>query len=230
MITLATNLEQKERFVLAENPRVTRGEGRSPLHLDSWIEIAQPAVIPLTETLIGSDEELRAFWATEQNRYRYDYVSLSCCFGPAETTIFTKAWMEVELICQDGEEKPVAWSMAPHEIIDSAKLTHTDKLGAEFKLLSGEVQQQVERSYKEWFLRAFRERSAQPYWEFRHTIQSPIAGSWNLALVVRSPVGVESSGKLSLRAVVEKRTFLLFRKNHSFEEPASILFKIAPQS
>lgn len=230
MITLATSPGQGERFVLAENSRITRSAGYSPLHLDSWIDISKPAVIPLSEELIGNDKELLAFWEAEKSRYRYDYVSLSCSFGPAEGTLFTKAWVEVELTSQESDQKPIAWSMAPEEVIDSAKLTQTDKLGAEFKLLSGEVQQQIEHSSKEWFLRAFRERSAQPYWEFRTTTQSPIAGSWKLSLVTRSPIGAVGTGKLSLRAVVEKRTFLIFRKNQSVEEPASILFDLSPEA
>jgi hypothetical protein len=230
MLELTAELGQTERFALVEEPRVTRNEGRLPLHLDGWIEISQPAVIPLTEALIGDDKELAAFWAAEKNKYRYDYVALACSFGPAADQPFTRAWVEVGLTSGGAGEKPIAWSMAPREVIDATKVTQTGKIGAKLEFLSGEVQEQTERQAKEWFLRAFRERTGQPYWEFRHTVQSPIAGSWQLHLVVRSPTGSVGEGRMTLRAVVARRTFLIFRKDQSFGEPASVVFTLPPEA
>lgn len=232
MITLDVDQGISQRFSLAEDSRVTRKGGGSPLKIDSWIELASPAVTCLTDQLIGKDHELSAFWAAEKGRYVYHYVSLACSFGPAEGKAFTKAWVECELAGADGSEPPIAWSMAPFEVIDASEVSQTDKLGGDFKLLQGNLNLSVsdevvvKHPAKEWFLRTNRLRSSRPYWEFRSTVQTPIAGSWKLAMVTRSPAGSVASGRISVRAVVEKRTFLMFRTDEPFSEPSSLTFAL----
>jgi hypothetical protein len=228
MLEIKAELGKTERFSLIEEERDTRNKERLPLNLDGWIEISKPAVIPLTEALINDDKELAAFWAAEKSNYRYDYVALACSFKPAEGQPFSKAWVEVNLKGAEDDDKPIAWSMFPREITDTAKFTQTGKIGSKFELLSGEVQEQIERSVRDWFLRAFRERTDRPYWEFRTTTQSPLVGSWQLHLVIRTPRTATVDGKITLRAVVEARTFLIFRKDQPFGEPSSLTFKLTP--
>ncbi|HYN23071.1 MAG TPA: hypothetical protein VE078_19080 [Thermoanaerobaculia bacterium] len=196
---------------------------------DGWVEIARPAAIPITEALIGGDKELAAFWEAEKGGHRYDYVALGCSFGPVKGKPFAKAWFEVGLASAETGEGPSAWSMDPREVIDAAELTQSAKLGVKLELLSAEGQTQVKRTAKEWFLRAYRVGTAQPYWEFRSTVQSPIAGAFRHHLVVRSPVGSTVEGRITLRAIVEKRTFLIFRKEQSLDEPASVMFTLPPR-
>ncbi len=218
-----------ERFVFLEEPNITKGEKTSPLTLDAAVEIAGPGIRPLTEELIGDDKELKAFWEGERNRYSYSYLAFRCSFQPQESQPFVRAWFEVSLEGANGGESPQAWSMDPHEVVDVSKLTEKAQVGGEFKFLSGRLDYIVDTEQKEWFLHAYREGFPNPYWMFRRTSKSPIDGVFHLKLVVRSPINTITTGRISLRAVVENRTFWICRQEEEFKKPASKSFTLPAQ-
>lgn len=145
---------------MVEKARVDMGRQSAPAPTQSRVGIGKPAVIPLTEGLIGDDKELLAFWQAQKDDYRFDYVALSCCFEPKDAP-FAKAWVKANLECPEATEAPIAWSLAPREVIDTHTVTKSVNLGADFALNAG-GQIGSSDDEKEWFVRAYEERSSHP--------------------------------------------------------------------
>jgi hypothetical protein len=226
MLNLPQGDGSAEQFDLAADPRVVRGAAKSSDLVASSIELTKPFVTPLTKNLLADDKELAAFWAAEKSRYRYDYVTFRCNFEASERHPFEKAWVEVVLAPDEPDVGPIAWSMAPDEIADVTEFTEKGALSADLKLVKSQRAVEVKEEVKSYFLRARREHTAKPYWEFCATDQSDLTGTFRLHLVTRTPVGLAASGRISVRAVIEKRTFFIFKRNQASNQPAAVGFAL----
>jgi hypothetical protein len=217
-----------QRFGFVPDTRVTRDAGVSPASTltSAFIEITEPLVTRLTEVLVAGDPELATFWRAEKDRFRYDYVTFRCTLIPASAQPFEKAWLEVQLGPREAGKGPIAYSMAPDRIVDVKTLSDSAKIGGDFKLIKSEAKSGTERQAEDYVLRAWREQTAEPYWTFNKTETVPLTGTFKFHLVTRTPVDVEGSGKLTARAVVEKRTFYLFNRESPVGEPASLTFAL----
>ncbi len=227
MLDLPSDHGAMHRFELREQVRTVRRGSRSTLSkLDATIILTSPLAIPLTDALIGKDEELAAFWAKEKGRYRYDYVTFRCDLGAAAEKPFQTVWVEVGLEAAHEEGETMAWSVAPKLLEDSRKTKTMVKLGAKFSMFSPEVASEAEAETKQWSLRARGEHTTRPYWELRATDKAVLEGTYGFHLVVRSTAGVPVAGSLSARAVVADRTFLIFVSESELDQPASVAFTL----
>ena len=217
MIELPTPDEQFVRFALAEEKRITKGRGIGPAEkAESWVDLAVPAVTPLTKSLIGKDEELLSFYEADRRRYAYDWIALGCTFGPADREQFSKAWLA--MLLDGGVDTPglKVWSMEPPEAYDTTQVERSLKLAGKFQFVSAEVGTVAKHPSKDWCLRAY-PRTPEPYWEFRQTSLTPLNGYWPLSLIVRRPVGAKVSGKVTLNAEIKKSLFALFSEGQTAE-------------
>lgn len=228
MIDLATTDGSAQRFDLAPDDRVTRKGAIDPVTAprSAFIEITEPLVTPITKALVANDAELAAFWESEKRRFRYDYVQFRCTLMPADNMPFEKAWLEVHLESSAGEKGPIAYSMHPDKLVIVASLSDSAKLGSDFKLVKSEIQTKTETETEIYFLRAWREQTADPYWAFSRTETTELAGTYRFHLVTRTPAEIGGRGKLTARAVVAKRTFLIFNREKLAGEPASLTFAL----
>ena len=223
-----------ERFSLLPDERATRRAGASgfaSLPETAAIELTTPLVTPITEGLTADDPELAAFWKAEHGRFRYDYVTFRAAFLTPDDARFTRAWIEVRLAGVGGGagEGAIAWSLSPNRVADTAKLKDTGKLGVDFKFLKAEMGGEQETTVESCFLRAEREHTSDPYWEFRRTDATPLEGTYRLHLVVRTPSALPVDGTVTARAVFDRRSFLIFRQSDS-SKPANVGFRLAPQT
>lgn len=216
-----------ELFELSPDQRATRrGAAPALTPKTGFIEITNPLVTPVTEKLVANDAELAAFWEAEKRTYRYDYVSFRFTLNPAAGEPFEKAWVELRLEpLQDGG--PIVYSMAPDQVVDITKISESAKIGTEFKFIKAEMGAKVDADVKDYVLRAWREHTAEPYWTFGKTKSTELMGTFRLHLITRTPAKLSATGRISARAVVQKRTFLIIRKGKPMDGPASLTFALS---
>jgi hypothetical protein len=210
VIELDTSDGAPIRFELDPIQRLTRKRQREASEAsenDALVEITTPLMTPLTSKLAAPDNELAAFWKAESGRFKYDYITFRTTFMPTERSRFERAWIEIQLDSEKGNEGPIAWSLAPDQIVDITKLTSTAKIGGKFQLLKAEMGAEVGKEAKEYVLRAWREHTSAPFWELTRTDTTILAGTFRLHLIVRSPANTQSTGQISARAVIGKKTF-----------------------
>ena len=224
MLELPDDVGPIERFSLAEVDRVTKGAELEHLTTQGWAGLSQPVLTPLTRELIGKDADLLAFWKAEKDTFRYHYVVWDCSFAAEQGPPFEKAWAEVELTAGDGEVRN--WSMDPKEVVDKRDLKLKGSLGSGFKLIKAGVQSETTIERPDWYLRAYREGSPKPYWEFHKTAKHEIEGSVRLRMVVRCQTGFGGTGQVTLSAMIANRRFLLFRNDGPNPDPAKLSFVI----
>ena len=228
MINLSPAEGPVQRFGLVPETRVTRramiDPGKAPT--SAFIEITQPLVTPVTKALVAGDPELAAFWEAEKRSFRYDYVMFRCTLIPAEGMPFEKAWLEVQLAPEAADKGPIAYSMAPDKIVDVKSLKDTAKIGADLKFLKAAMGTEEGREVGEYVLRAWREQSATPYWSFNKTESTALTGTFRFHLIIRAPIEVDGSGRLTAKAVVAQRSFFIFKGEAPAGEPASLTFTL----
>lgn len=230
MIDLPFDDQPLSRFSLREDERTLRGgPTAAAAEPEGTIALTRPLVVPLTEALVGEDVELNAFWAAERGTYRFDYATFRCSLDPDPDRPFEKVWVELALSSAGGAEV-IAWSMSPRAITDATQVTRGAKLGAKAKLISAEISEERTTEQKALFLQARGEHSARPYWLFTRTDSSAVSGMFALHLVLRSPKASPALGKISARAEISRRTFLLFSSTSEVPGPAAIDFTAAAES
>lgn len=227
MLDLPSNDSDVHQFTLREQVRTVRGASRPALGtITSSIGLTAPLTVPLNEVLIGKDEELATFWASEKGRYRYDYITFRCDLNAVREAPFQTVWVEVVLEPFHDKAESMAWSVAPSLLESSTKIKTTAKLGAKFSIVSSEMASEAEVETRRWWLRARGEHTSRPYWELRTTETTHLEGTYHFHIIVRSTSGVLVKGNLSARAVVAERTFLIFNSEAQLKEPASVAFAL----
>ncbi|TVQ28948.1 MAG: hypothetical protein EA356_17870 [Geminicoccaceae bacterium] len=228
MIELEAPVLPARRYVLAADPeRVERTAETGPV-LASRIALSPPAVIPLGEALIGDDAELRAFWQAASGAHAFDFLSWVLTFEPAAGEQFERAWLTVQFETGDASAPAIAWSMQPASLAHNVKLSRTAKLGAGLQLLGLEAslgEEQV-RERAEHVVRAFRLRSAAPYWAFRRTPSAALEGDFALRMIVRRPLDRGVDGRFDVRLTINRRRFLLFERRDQLDQPAALGFRL----
>ena len=228
LLTLSTADGPTTRFALVPDGRVTRGSevdvGSVPL--SAFIEITQPLVTPITKKLVGDDPELEAFWAAERGKFRYDYVTFRCTLIPASGAPFEKAWIEVSLAPNAAVQGPIAYSMAPEAVIDVTTTSDSAEIAGDLKFVKSKIGSKTEVEAKSYFLRAWRERTAAPYWELQKTDSTDLKGTFKFHLVTRTPASLDGTGRLTARAVIKKRTLWIFEEEKPAGEPARLEFSL----
>jgi hypothetical protein len=215
--------EEKERIVRGK-PRTPRGKtpitagGKAP---GSWIDLSPVTAISLAEKMT-EDAELANFIAVEQGRFRYDYVRLRCSFFPCDGEKFEQAWLEVNLAPSQAvvSDPPIAWSIAPGSEYEEVEVTNSAKIGAKFKLLTGEISQKSTGKVKLYSIRGYREGGPEPFWEMKSNDLADLNGSLAFHLVVRSPHDVETKGSVKLSTMIGTRKFWVFHSASPYaDEP-----------
>jgi hypothetical protein len=158
-------------------------------------------------------------------------VKLGCSFGPEGGETFARATLGVSLRRMDDQPQPqpVAHSMCPLNAFDPVEVTSTAKLGASFQLFSSELSGSEKRKNKEPFITAYREGEPESFWEFTATESTPLAGSFRLHMIVRSPVGVSVEGRIELVPFVSYRRFMLIPTTRPLEDTPEQVFRLQSQ-
>lgn len=228
MILIDEPSEPAVRTYLQEEARVVRGKaadasgpGKAWNPPGSWIDLSPVTTIPLMDKMTD-DPELANFIASESGKFRYDYVRLRCSFFPSNGERFEKAWLEVNLepVQPVASDAPMAWSIVPGTQYDTVEVTNSAKIGAKFKLVSGEVSQAAKGNVKVYSIRGYKEGGPKPFWEMNSNDMADLNGSLAFHLVVRSPVSVETRGLVKLSTMIGTRKFLVFHsKAEGAEKP-----------
>jgi hypothetical protein len=215
MISIDEPLQPSFQVSLIEDIRTVRGKpvvakGSSIAPVSS-IDLSPVTAIPLAARMTD-DAELANFIAAEKGQFRYDYVRLRCSFLPRDGERFEKGWLEVDLTpSKPGvSDPPVAWSMVPGSEFEKVKVTNSAKIGAKFKLITGEVSQSTTEDIKLYSIRGYREGGPQPFWEMNSNQLVELNGSLAFHLVVRSPSDVETKGSVKLSTMIGARKFWVF--------------------
>jgi hypothetical protein len=220
------------RYDLAEVTRRTRSSvsaGSTGKRLKSWIGLSRVSHIRLREGDLNSDQELLLFLRSDEaTGNAYHYVKLGCSFGPEDNEAFERATLGVSLRRMDdgAQPQPVAYSMFPLNAFDPVEVTSTAKLGAAFQLFSSELSGSEKRKHKEPFITAYREGESEPFWEFTATESTPLAGSYRLHMIVRTPLGVGVEGRIELAPFVAYRRFMLIPTTAPLEDTPEQLFRL----
>jgi hypothetical protein len=210
--------------------RKEKGRAVSIGDATSWIELADPQHIRLSNNAINDDKELEQFLAADDRAYRYDYVRLGCTFCPRNGERFEKAWLSVSLKTETGQTAvaPISWSLFPLNEYDSVEESVSTKIGSTGKIVNAEVGASSKLTKRLYSLRGFREGQPDPYWELSHNEVSDLNGSIRFHLIVRSGAGNPTLGQVQLEAVIGKRSFLAFRVKRPFDQTPAAEFRLPP--
>ena len=167
---------------------------------------------------IAEDKEISHEIKQMLPNYDFHFVSLSCSFLPDPDCRFVWARFGVELSARSKsgerlEEKPIAWSIFPDELLSEVKYMREVVLSPELTLKSGaanvgmklfDVKTQQSFIAYEPQIFAFGIRRSSMSWNFKTTKEKGIWGNKkDLLLIVRAPKNSKIKGRFLLAAEVK---------------------------
>lgn len=201
-----------EQQLILESDEVSRGGsesgGQGVAPLEGRVAVGGPYAVRITPDQVSDDPGLRMFVEQEAAHSVYHLVHLSLSFtGGSGVTPLARAAMELKLSSTSTAAEPVAWSMTPLRVTDTAQVERSFTLGPQLKLNDievslGEVGRTVTQTRTDVFLQALRELRPDPAWEFARTRDMNLYGSHRLTMVVRAP----RDGATSLSGTVRAAT------------------------
>lgn len=218
------------RMELVENPREVKGYTPTFLAPESWIELSEPASVPLGKDGGDDDKELGKFLAAQDARYSYYYVRLGCTFCANPPERFEKAWLSVVLNTPNApaDNPSISWSISPVNDYDLTEMTTKAEIGAAGKIVNAKIGGEQKVQKKIYTLRGFREGNANPFWEMTATDATSLAGILRFHMVVRTPAGSTTTGQVRMEAVISDRSFVAFRQKRPFDQTPSQEFHLLP--
>ncbi len=167
-------------------------------------EVGVDIPVPLSISTQTDSELLKYLTSPAMSGWIYHYLRLGCSFKKGKGERFTGADLSVQLRRSDpGDEHPAAWSMTPLTMLDGDERTDTLTVGADLKFIKGEASRQA-KARQGTLVRAYGLLTADPAWRFTATRIRDLEGSFELGLIVRSPVESRLGGEVALNVVVEK--------------------------
>ena len=167
-------------------------------------EVGVDIPVPLSISTQTDGELLKYLMSPALSGWTYHYLRLGCSFRNGRGERFTGAELSVRLTRSDpGDEQPAAWSMTPLTLLDGDDRTDTLTVGADLKFVKGEKARQT-KATQGTLVRAYGLLTANPAWRFTPTRIRDLEGSFQLGLIVRSPVESRLGGDVALNVVVEK--------------------------
>lgn len=176
--------------------------------LTGHITLGGPVSVPVTSELVAGDPEVLAFVEAEAHAaavYHLLLCAVSCARDAAEPALHTVN-LDLTLSTDTGAAGPaafgpVAWSMAPHQLTDTADASAPVRLGPRLALRDDS---HAPPPGERVCLEARRELRSDPGWEIRRTDAVPIGGTYLLAMVVRAPRGTVSLAAVAVGATVRE--------------------------
>lgn len=175
--------------------------------LTGHITLGGPVSVPVTSELVAGDPELLAFVEAEAHTAVHHLLlcAVSCAQDAPEPALHT---VNLDLTLSTDTEAagpatfgPVAWSMAPHQLTDTADASAPVRLGPRLALRDDS---HAPPPGERVCLEARRELRPDPGWEIRRTDAVPIGGTYRLAMVVRAPRGTVSLAAVAVGATVRE--------------------------
>lgn len=173
--------------------------------LAGHITLGGPVSAPVTSDLVAGDPELLAFLEAEAHTAAYHllHCSISCAQDAPEPALHT---VNLDLtLSADGKGpaafRPIAWSMAPHQLTEATGACAPVRLGPRLGLRDDH---HAPPAGGRVCLEARRELRSDPGWEIRRTGTVPIGGTYRLAMVVRAPRGTVSLAAVAVGATVRE--------------------------
>ena len=172
-----------------------------PKQLAGRFSLGVPIVLRLDAELLEADPEAVVFLAQNPTS-AFHLVRLACTFDNRKEEPFLQAWLQVEL-----GNGAIAWSMRPMRDSDFRDVSSKVKLEVGLKLaeIGAKASREQGDATKEEtpFISAKGLQESSPRWQFRRTPTRALDGSFPLQLIVRSPLGAGSSGRVAFKATVQ---------------------------
>jgi len=184
-------------------------KGLSPKVITSRAVLGEPAAVPIRESTLGDDIELKRFFAAQKAQWGFHAVQLRCTFAAGEGETFERATVTVQLSAENSGSgrTPMAWSMSPFKLAQKIKTTQSDSIGADLKLLNSKLGYTVEVPDNQLYVIAYNEQCANPYWYLKAVPGITIEGVERFSMIVRIPRGSKAAGQLSVAADILARRF-----------------------
>ena len=229
MISIDLPEPKSRRMELVPEPRQVMGAAPSILEVNSWVELADPQHIRLSNNPVYDDKELEQFLASNDGTYRYDYIRLGCSFYPEKGERFEKAWLKVDLKPEGPQapSAPISWSLFPLDESSNVENTTGAKISGG-KIVNAEVSASSKFNRKLYSLRGFREGKSNPFWELYNNKTATLEGGLRFHMVVRSAGASPTLGEVRLEAVISNRSFVVFREKREFDQTPSAEFRLPP--
>jgi hypothetical protein len=192
-------------------------EPEPPSVLTGRVSFGGPLIAPITDQYVAGDPELAAFLAGEAGLATYHLVHAALTLHTsADQPPFESARVMAELTTVDGPEPPVAWSMRPLRLADTAEVTSGWRLGPKLELAGigvemGEVSETWTETVETLYLEAYGELGSRPEWLLHRTQNRPLRGSQRLIMVVRASPRGTSRLSVTVRTQVRDRQLLRYR-------------------
>ncbi|XVQ11487.1 hypothetical protein ACQP1W_02585 [Spirillospora sp. CA-255316] len=173
-----------------------RGEpypnGDGPPPLEGRVFLGGPHSRQVTPEFVADDPELSAYVERESEHHTYHLVFMNLSFAvePVSPRL-ASATLDLRLSATVPTPEPVALSMTPRRITDSAQVQRGFRLGPQLMLMEveaslGSIERTTVREEHELFLQALRLLRPDPAWEFRRTKSMNLEGAHDLVMVVRT--------------------------------------------
>ncbi|MFI0815322.1 hypothetical protein ACH4TX_03595 [Streptomyces sp. NPDC021098] len=177
--------------------------------LTGHITLGGPVSVPVTPELVAGAPELLAFLEAEAHTAAYHllHCAISCAEDAPEPALHTVN-LDLTLSVPEAEAgpafRPVAWSMAPHQLTDATDASDASapvRLGPRLGLRDDH---HAPPPGERVCLEARRELRSDPGWEIRRTGAVRIGGTYRLVMVVRAPRGTVSLAAVAVGATVRE--------------------------
>lgn len=185
----------ESRDLVLDSITTVRGKPESDIvpPLEGRIALGGPVSRHLTAHSVASDPSAADFLVEHSAHYAFHLVFFNLSFSAKPTVPrLLSVSLELSLSTPVSTPDPIALSMSPQRIVNFAQVEHGFRLGPELTFAGveatlGEVSRSATWVEQSIFLQAMRQLRPDPGWEFRRTKTMDIAGSYDLAMVVRSP-------------------------------------------
>lgn len=184
------------------------------------ITLGGPLAVPITSEYVEDDPQLKAFVEREADRATYHLMHLAVTFasGPDDAPLHT-ASVGMRLRAPDGDEPPVAWSMAPLRDTRARTVETTWRFGPELGVgevtaALGGVERKAQHTETEVFVEALRLMRDDPAWQFQATKHQVIEGAHRLFMVVRARHRIDAVVGVVVTASVRRRGIIRYRYEH----------------
>jgi hypothetical protein len=203
------------------------GSGPRSPSLGGRVTLGGPIAVPLRALDVADDPDLRAFVEQEAAHSEYHLIHLSLGFEPTPVTPrLRSAGVALAMSSPTTAQQPIAWSMAPRIVDDTAEVSTSVQFAPQLKLSMlgevsvGQAQRGTTRRQGRVFLEALREMQSDPAWHLYRTPSMSLRGVHRLVLVVRAAVGATTEISVTVEAKTQGR--FLRRFGHTLPDPLRI--------
>jgi hypothetical protein len=184
--------------------------GTAPPLLDK-LSMVPPVVIGLTPEQAESDTRVASYLKDNAAQYKFSLVHFKVGFAPAADEPITLAVVEVSLDKGTGPATPIVIAMDPEKVADMTDLKRDLEGKIDLDIagtkLGFSVKRGTERPGGELFLVAAGIGQSHAGWEINETPSVKVGGILVFNLILQTPAGQTSNGRVAVTAQVRRKHF-----------------------